>query len=97
MDDDGKGQKTQNFSGKFFEKTTREKKFGDQIFRPLECYILLTTRPAMRRTPCLRTLGSHRMPYRTVFLGRRTCRSHKTRPNLLQVLAGVGLLTAFLW
>jgi hypothetical protein len=32
MDDDGNGQKTQNFPGKFFEETTREKKFGAQIF-----------------------------------------------------------------
>jgi hypothetical protein len=32
MDDDSKGQKTQNFPGKFFKETTREKKFVAQIF-----------------------------------------------------------------
>jgi hypothetical protein len=32
MDDDGKGQKTQKFPGKFFDNTTREKKFTAQIF-----------------------------------------------------------------
>ena len=51
---DHKGQKTQNFPGKFFDKTTREKKFTAQI---LTATATLEIRVRIRRGSVVLTLS----------------------------------------